>query len=115
MLDSSCGASWVQLAKTYCSCYCRPLLSPCGPAVAAAAAAAAAPPLLLAQNIGAMQITRVGSRRVVQLGAVCAIIMGLIGEETLGTRVEQAILRPGERVDSDGGKDGGGAEGGRDE
>eukprot|EP00878_Enallax_costatus_P011584 GHUV01012092.1.p1 GENE.GHUV01012092.1~~GHUV01012092.1.p1 ORF type:complete len:539 (+),score=86.91 GHUV01012092.1:909-2525(+) len=32
------------------------------------------------ENIGAMQITRVGSRRVVQLGAVCAIIMGLIGK-----------------------------------
>lgn len=31
------------------------------------------------QNIGAMQITRVGSRRVIQLGAACAIIMGLIG------------------------------------
>jgi hypothetical protein len=32
------------------------------------------------ENIGAMQITRVGSVRVVQLGAVCAIIMALIGE-----------------------------------
>lgn len=32
------------------------------------------------ENIGAMQITRVGSRRVIQLGAVCAIIMGLIGK-----------------------------------
>lgn len=33
------------------------------------------------QNIGAMQITRVGSRRVIQLGACCAIIMGLIGKQ----------------------------------
>jgi len=32
------------------------------------------------ETIGAMQITRVGSVRVVQLGAVCAIIMALIGE-----------------------------------
>lgn len=31
------------------------------------------------ENIGAMQITRVGSRFVVQLGAVCMIILGLIG------------------------------------
>ena len=34
---------------------------------------------LLQENIGAMQITGVGSRRVVQLGAIVAIIFGLIG------------------------------------
>ncbi|KAF8056380.1 NAT1 [Scenedesmus sp. PABB004] len=32
------------------------------------------------ENIGALQITRVGSRRVVQIGACFAIIMGLIGK-----------------------------------
>ena len=31
------------------------------------------------ENIGAMQITRVGSRRVVQVGAIIAVIFGLIG------------------------------------
>jgi hypothetical protein len=34
-----------------------------------------------------MQITRVGSRRVVQLGACCAIVMGLIGEQSAGSSI----------------------------
>ena len=32
------------------------------------------------ENIGAMQITGVGSRRVIQIGAIIAIIFGLIGK-----------------------------------
>lgn len=36
--------------------------------------------LVVQENIGAMQITGVGSKRVVQIGAVVAIIFGLIGK-----------------------------------
>lgn len=36
--------------------------------------------ILLQENIGAMQITGVGSRIVIQVGAIIAVIFGLIGK-----------------------------------
>jgi nucleobase transporter 1/2 len=35
------------------------------------------------ENISAMSITRVGSRRVMHVAALCALVMGLIGEPLL--------------------------------
>ena len=40
-------------------------------------------PVPVQENIGAMQITRVGSKIVIQAGAVIAIIFGIIGGNSL--------------------------------
>lgn len=47
------------------------------------------------ENIGAMQITRVGSRRVVQCGSAIIIVVALIGGEESALMFEMCMVAPG--------------------